>query len=85
MNKADVFMGNYGNLIGSVGTGIASFINANKKQDPTGRPYKTGTNMIKSKKSKLIKYQTLFRFKRRIRKIIKKICHRNYYKWMRSY
>ncbi|NBP02234.1 MAG: hypothetical protein EBU90_19345, partial [Proteobacteria bacterium] len=48
----------YGNLIGSVGTGIASFINANKKQDPTGRPYKTGTNMIKSKKSKLIKYQT---------------------------
>lgn len=58
MNKADAFMGNYGNLIGSVGTGIASFINANKKQDPTGRPYKTGTNMIKSKKSKLIKYQT---------------------------
>jgi len=58
MNKADAFIGNYGNLIGSVGTGIASFINANKKQDPTGRPYKTGTNMIKSKKSKLIKYQT---------------------------
>lgn len=57
MDKAGDFMGNYGNIIGSVGTGIASLINANKKQDPTGRPYKTGTNMIKSKKSKLIKYQ----------------------------
>lgn len=57
MDKAGDFMGNYGNIIGSVGTGIASLINANKKQDPTGRPYKTGTNMIKSKNNKLIKYQ----------------------------
>jgi len=57
MDKAGDFMGSYGNIIGSVGTGIASLINANKKQDPTGKPYKTGTNMIKSKKSKLIKYQ----------------------------
>jgi hypothetical protein len=57
MDKAGDFMGNYGNIIGSVGTGIASLINANKKQDPTGRPYKTGTNMIKTKKRNLIKYQ----------------------------
>lgn len=47
MDKAGDFMGNYGNIIGSVGTGIASLINANKKQDPTGKPYKNGTNMIK--------------------------------------
>ena len=42
---------------------IANLINANKKQDPTGRPYKNGTNMIKyqnkkqDNKSKIIKYQ----------------------------
>jgi hypothetical protein len=47
MDKAGSFMGNYGDIIGSVGTSIASLINANKKQDPTGRPYKKGTNMIK--------------------------------------
>lgn len=47
MDKAGSFMGSYGDIIGSVGTGIASLINANKKQDPTGRPYKSGTNMIK--------------------------------------
>jgi hypothetical protein len=47
-----------GGMASSLGTSIAMLINANKKQDPTGRPYKTGTNMIKSKKSKLIKYQT---------------------------
>jgi len=50
MDKAGDFMGSYGNIIGSVGTGMASLINANKKQDPTGRPYKTGTNMIKYQK-----------------------------------
>jgi hypothetical protein len=36
---------------------IANLINANKKQDPTGRPYKNGTNIVKTKKSKLIKYE----------------------------
>lgn len=51
------FMGDYGNLIGNVGGTIATLIHANKKQDPTGRPYKNGTNMIKTKKNKLIKYQ----------------------------
>ena len=60
MDKAGDFMGSYGNIIGSVGTGIASLINANKKQDPTGKPYKTGTNMIKYQKgteaAKNIKY-----------------------------
>jgi hypothetical protein len=47
MDKAGDFIGNYGNLIGNIGSGVAMLINANKKQDPTGRPYKTGTNMIK--------------------------------------
>lgn len=46
-----------GGMASSLGGSLAMLINANKKQDPTGRPYKTGTNMIKSKKSKLIKYQ----------------------------
>jgi len=36
---------------------IANLINANKKQDPTGRPYKNGTSMVKTKNNKLIKYQ----------------------------
>jgi hypothetical protein len=48
-DKAGAFMGNYGGAISSLGTNIAMLINANKKQDPTGRPYKKG--------SKLIKYQ----------------------------
>jgi hypothetical protein len=60
MDKAGSFMGSYGDIIGSVGTGIASLINSNKKQDPTGKPYKTGTNMIKYQKgteaAKNVKY-----------------------------
>ena len=36
-----------GGMASSLGHSIAMLINANKKQDPTGRPYKKGTNMIK--------------------------------------
>ena len=49
-----------GGMASSLGGSIAMMINANKKQDPTGRPYKTGTNMIKYQKgtesAKNIKY-----------------------------
>jgi hypothetical protein len=36
-----------GGMASQLGGSIAMMINANKKQDPTGRPYKTGTSMIK--------------------------------------
>jgi hypothetical protein len=55
-NKAGAFMGNYGGSISSLGTSIAMLINANKKQDPTGRPYKTGTKNLNTNMKK-IKYQ----------------------------
>jgi hypothetical protein len=47
-----------GGMASSLGGSIAMLINANKKKNPNPEvPYKNGTNMIKSKKSKLIKYQ----------------------------
>jgi hypothetical protein len=36
-----------GGMASQLGGNIAMMINANKKQDPTGKPYKKGTNMIK--------------------------------------
>lgn len=49
------FMGNYGGAISQVAGTLMPLLM--KKTDPNDKPYKSGTNMIKSKKSKLIKYQ----------------------------
>jgi hypothetical protein len=48
MDKAGDFIkgGDIGGMASSLGGSIAMLINANKKQDPTGRPYKTGTKKL---------------------------------------
>jgi hypothetical protein len=50
------FMGSYGGAIAQAAGTLMPLLM--KKKDPNERPYKTGTNMIKSKKNNLIKYQT---------------------------
>jgi len=49
------FMGKYGGAISSAASALAPLLM--KKPDPNERPYKKGTDMIKSKKRNLIKYQ----------------------------
>ena len=54
-DKTNSFMGNYGGAIAQAAGNLMPLLM--KKPDPNAKPYKNGTNMIKSKKSKLIKYQ----------------------------
>lgn len=48
MDKAKDFMkgGDIGGMASSLGGSLAMIINANKKQDPTGKPYKIGTKKL---------------------------------------
>ncbi len=53
--NAGNFMGKYGApIVAAAGTLMPLVM---KKPDPNAKPYKSGTNMIKTKKNKLIKYQ----------------------------